>query len=945
MEKETYLVVVSIHEGRNFLSKPRHDLIIECKFDGELLSTDPVACTHNPDFTTELAWEMERKALHQHRMQRTPVKLQCYVVDQLSKSKQSAGYILLDLRGVQTKEKPARWYSLLGKTSRSKPEVRISMILEDDSVQDINSNFKAQEAPPRTIVPMSNGEPMIAVLNAEKGHFQVGVDSPDCEIFILSIIVGSASNLDKLVSGNKLLPTTSSGFFFYYTLFGSDITNDPFNDLINPTYTPERATVRVRSTVSMLKIYFSQNSELNVHLCCGDSLLGTAVVPFTNLFNQVKLDALANEPIVIKDNFPLNKDSVTENNSILPSVNVTVSLGRDDVDVNPVLTSSPKKNVKINEKNEVNNLLNPEKNIVACASETEDDVESIIASDLKTNSKPNSLTTTDTHTNDANLVHHFKFSINIKSVSKLDLPRVCNLFVKYSYPFFGSSAPVMTKPVEVKRNSETILPKSLCIFNFACTSLSLSNTFLTVPLHLEVWHKDKETKDVLLGTADLSLSQIVKSAKEKTITKLNGNDVNTIKQSCNGQLPVVSRTNKNIALINVSVSLDDFGPSKEYSVPDPVKPPHKSPIKQVATSSPQKAVVEDKPIRETDEYKAAVQLELWKSEQQEIFQQRMRECEVEHLKLLSEEFKKRDREREMLVAKRVSEYQELEKQLSDTITSLEKREQAVSKKEAEMKRLQQDFEREVKSHNGELEHKTKQLKSECDSKVKLELDRRKLLEEHNKKLSSQVSDLERKYESLMNNFHEYKNQTTRPEIRLEAELNLAKLEKSELERKLESVNKSKLHYKQQWGRTLRELALMKKREQEHARANLRYQQQELEMLKQQVTQPSPESISLAKAEQERIEKMENEIRALRENVNSNNLKSNNMQTESIVIPQASSINACGDAPEVMMNERVARLVEERNTLLKTGVYSKSDRIISELDRQINECMRSGSNII
>merc|ERR1712096_257779 len=140
--------------------------------------------------------------------------------------------------------------------------------------------------------------------------------------------------------------------------------------------------------------------------------------------------------------------------------------------------------------------------------------------------------------------------------------------------------------------------------------------------------------------------------------------------------------------------------------------------------------------------------------------------------------------------------------------------------------------REVKSHNGELEHKTKQLKSECDNKVKLELDRRKLLEEHNKKLSSQVSDLERKYESLMNNFHEYKNQTTRPEIRLEAELNLAKLEKSELERKLESVNKSKLHYKQQWGRTLRELALMKKREQEHARANLRYQQQELEMLKQ-----------------------------------------------------------------------------------------------------------------
>merc|ERR1719376_2080620 len=141
---------------------------------------------------------------------------------------------------------------------------------------------------------------------------------------------------------------------------------------------------------------------------------------------------------------------------------------------------------------------------------------------------------------------------------------------------------------------------------------------------------------------------------------------------------------------------------------------------------------------------------------------------------------------------------------------------------------------------------------------------------------------------------------------------------------------------------LRELALMKKREQEHARANLRYQQQELEMLKQQVTQHSPESLSLAKAEQERIEKMENEIRVLRENVSASNL---NKPTESIVIPQQSSINACGDAPEVMMNERIEKMVDERNTLLKTGVYSKSDRIISELDRQINECMRQGANVV
>lgn len=35
-------------------------------------------------------------------------------------------------------------------------------------------------------------------------------------------------------------------------------------------------------------------------------------------------------------------------------------------------------------------------------------------------------------------------------------------------------------------------------------------------------------------------------------------------------------------------------------------------------------------------------------------------------------------------------------------------------------------------------------------------------------------------------------------------------------------------------------------------------------------------------------------------------------------------------------EHVARLIEERDTLLRTGVYSKQDRIIEELDRQIRE---------
>lgn len=42
--------------------------------------------------------------------------------------------------------------------------------------------------------------------------------------------------------------------------------------------------------------------------------------------------------------------------------------------------------------------------------------------------------------------------------------------------------------------------------------------------------------------------------------------------------------------------------------------------------------------------------------------------------------------------------------------------------------------------------------------------------------------------------------------------------------------------------------------------------------------------------------------------------------------------------DTSVDEHVARLVEERDTLLRTGVYTSQDKIIAELDRQIREAI-------
>ena len=45
-----------------------------------------------------------------------------------------------------------------------------------------------------------------------------------------------------------------------------------------------------------------------------------------------------------------------------------------------------------------------------------------------------------------------------------------------------------------------------------------------------------------------------------------------------------------------------------------------------------------------------------------------------------------------------------------------------------------------------------------------------------------------------------------------------------------------------------------------------------------------------------------------------------------------------------VDEHLSRLFEERDTLLRTGVYTHEDRIIAELNRQIEDTMRDRGNL-
>eukprot|EP00069_Balaena_mysticetus_P015179 bmy_09010T0 len=880
-KSDQLLIVVSILEGRHFPKRPKHMLVVEAKFDGEQLATDPVDHTDQPEFATELAWEIDRKALHQHRLQRTPIKLHCFALDPLSSSRETIGYIVLDLRTAQETKQAPKWYQLLSnKYTKFKSEIQISIALETDTKAPVDS-FKAKGAPPRDgRVPASlsglDAKDIVAVLNEEGGYHQIGPAEYCTDFFVMSVTIAFATQLEQLIPCTMKLPERRPEFFFYYSLLGNDVTNEPFSDLINPDFEPERASVRIRSSIAILRVYLALQSKLQIHLCCGDQSLGSTEIPLTGLLKKGSTE-INHRPVTVEGAFTLDPPNRAKQKlapvpvDLAPTVGVSVALQREGIDaqassdppspppassINTDLLCIALSLIELKTQNEhephhsKKTVFTPTKEKTHTGPKsprvspvpphsqspptrddaTESEVESLqYDKDTKPNPKAVSSSepallaqpvTTSIASGTASgqkiavpaTSHHFCFSIDLRSIRDLEVGFPVNCILRYSYPFFGSAAPIMTNPpIEVRKNMEVFLPQSYCAFDFATMPHQLQDTFLRIPLLVELWHKDKMSKDLLLGIARIQLSNILSSEKTRF---LGSNGEQCWRQTFSESVPIIAAQGSNNRIVDLSytVTLEDYGLVKMREIFVSDSSQGLSAVQQKPSSlppAPCPSEIQTEP-RETLEYKAALELEMWKEMQEDIFENQLKQKELAHMQALAEEWKKRDRERESLVKKKVAEYTILEGKLQKTLVDLEKREQQLAIAESELQRERRELKSERERNLQELQDSIRRAKEDCVHQIELERLKMKQLEEDKQRLQQQLSDAENKYKILEKEFHQFKDQqSSKPEIRLQSEINLLTLEKVELERKLESATKSKLHYKQQWGRALKELARLK----------------------------------------------------------------------------------------------------------------------------------------
>ncbi|XP_030832368.1 centrosomal protein of 120 kDa isoform X3 [Strongylocentrotus purpuratus] len=1017
---EQYLLVVSVICGRKFPKRPSQELLVESKFDGELLATDPVQHSESPEFHTELAWELSKKTLHQHRLQRTPIKLQCYSVNIQTKTRESIGYVVLDLRSALVKDAaPAKlpvaskWYNILNsKYHKHKPEIQLGISLElDTPVKD--ESFKARAAPPRkgqvpSVLPASEIDPstLKAMLNNEEGFYKIGPEESCTESFVLSVTIAFAANLSQLVTPDIPLAARHKGFFFSYALLGNHVTNDSFHDLMNPTFPAERASVRLKSSVDILRVYFQREPLLQIHLCCGETTIGTADVRLSTLL-QPGSDAINRQPLIIEGAFQIlstaqkhQKDPPVASSSS-PCVGASVALRREEIPLQPQVETTekadmgppagqeapptpPKKEKKRSAdpapvsppqgEDSYGGYIPPQG-----SSRTEDDADTLRdleeeegelerqaaqakrkKEDVKVNApvakgkaKPKSgPATANVQLDFMDLsVRHFCFSIDLRSIKDVSTPTNLSVYLRYTYPFFGSSSPVMTHPpVEVRRHTEVLLPHSFCAFDFATTPQQLRETLLRVPLLVEVWHRDKMVKDRLLGVARVPLSGII-NADRARIAPTSTDAQEGWRQIFTERVAAETTEGRptKMAELQVVLGLEDYGtvktqevymgPGTDMSQTTSTSSSTQPPVRQQPPPPPSQAPAPPDP-RETAEYKAAMELEMWKEQQAGVFENQMKEKELNQLQSLAEEFKRRDRERTLVLKKKTDEYAGLEEQLKFDLADVDRREHQLAANEAEVVRLRADLEREHQHKLVEMQEASRRLKEDCLHQIELEKSRVRVLEEEKKRLAIQLADADQRLAKKDQVFEQFKQESSStPEIKLQAQINLLTLEKVELERKLESVTKSKIHYKQQWGRALKELARLKQREATEAKQRLKRQQQELEHMRLRYL--AAEEKEVAKEEKKELQEIKGELSRLKDGELSKEKQQQQPTSQPGEVDMNSEVHPQGGmhhAEDAALEEHVARLIEERDTLLRTGVYTHQDRIISELDKQIRQAI-------
>eukprot|EP00127_Corallochytrium_limacisporum_P003794 Clim_evm8s153 gene=Clim_evmTU8s153 len=987
-------------------------------------------------------------------------------------------------------------------TSQPPPEAEQQVpVISGADEQEFNGVFRANTSqmsptrqkqivasPQRVSSPFRSGIP--TVVDDGAGHFLIGNGQDD---FVLTVTVHKVSDIDLVVKDGER--TFGPEFYISYELFGAEITCGHFQDLLKPQeMAAERATVRIKSSEEELYTYIRQSMPaLTITLMNGPTRrLGHVAVDLTRLTDR----GVPNSRRNIEDTLTIvpidGEESIAyRSGSAKPEMVVSASLttgtdtppfhdlgasGASASHQQPTAGSPPRITTVDPDDAEVaaaiGNLqgslveaayLSPVRAIPRPRSSTPssgfrhkrltenagDDtvkihqspksMEQVIFHDIVPPPRPFSAEGFPYYDRSE---HHFRYGIECREVKDVTLPN-CNVYVRYTYPFFGSAAPVITyPPVEVRVGSQHILPNSFCAHTFSTDPHHMSSHFRDVPLSLQLWNRDRIHRDQLMGVAQVNLGEVLSSMRTRVQGSL------AWMQTHDSYVAVctfdAAGTIHKVGEIRVILSLEDFGvlrrdtrtgetavdpekaglhggstkdhkdhslyhqsgaqatapsPSGTYALgegdegdegfgsepgqgPCVGKPMNEPKARRAGAKGKAAAPAADVTREETAhmlgeteddaDYDAGMvpdqggDLTSWRQAQKRAFMRHLRNEEEALTKSLAAEWKKRDRERERTLELRIREYQKLESDMKEALARMESKEHRFRMAEEDFRHKKELLAAEHTRQVSDAREAAKRLKAETDHRLALERSRYVDLREELKATEQKLATSKQRASRLDKEIIRLKDEMANTS-QAQMAVTVAKLEKDNaaLQKQLSEALQGKLYFQKAHRAAVAELEKNQKLRARELEQRLRDSQLEVDRLKlgylvredERAVQRDNEALLAIKRELESIrvgsEEKENEegtggntdtygygaqrpdlsFGAVAEVSTATRKPFDAVDTNGAVDDEDTT--GIGEEPQLRSHRAsLARLLRERESLLKSGVYHPSDRVIVVMDKEI-----------
>lgn len=397
-------------------------------------------------------------------------------------------------------------------------------------------------------------------------------------------------------------------------------------------------------------------------------------------------------------------------------------------------------------------------------------------------------------------------------------------------------------------------------------------------------------------------------------------------------------------------------------------------------------------VRSTPEYEVAWQLEEWKRREKERFEEELKQKESERMATLEEAWRQAEETRADEHTRALKSLKQEHAKLSEKLERVQARERELISQYSKVSQERETEKRDTASKLHEAQEAVRRVQSESEHKLALERERVQELEKQRKREEQRADAAEKRRNDVINELEQFRrNARQEPEAVLQADLAKQREARERAEQKLVRTQRARDKYKEQLRKLARELAArtyqsphgvshtsgerdssllpassreahqdVKRQEMHEVNADRRIERNEtvdsdsadgepgedaysrtVEHANDTVTAGKRMHLQDCAAQRESSHNATDAVKSRNTGVHSTGHKVSNTTVVDGASKDVGSRDSDGRSSNgERVRGEVRRLLRERAELIATGVYTRQDEIVAQMDRKIAQLLRS-----